>query len=182
MSQVKGVYDLAAVRQEWIGRRSPVSVGRYPVEYDPIRRHCHMVEDTNSLFLDPDYAATTEYGGVIAPPVMGEYFAGAGIWPPVTDAPRLVNAVPTRGARFINMNQTLEFTRPVRVGDRLSGQTTIADVYEKPIRLDPLAIWIVAETRLTNQAGELVTLVRNTLLVHRTPEEVAADTPEGRTA
>lgn len=180
MAQVSGSYDLAAVRQEWIGRQSPVTTGRYPVEYDPIRRHCQMVEDTNPLFLDQDYAAATDHGGVIAPPVMSEYFAGNGAWPPVADAPRLVTAVPTRGARLINMNQTLEFLLPVRVGDRLSSQTTIVDVYEKPIRLDPLAVWIVAETRLTNQAGEAVTLVRNTLLTHRTPEEVAADTPAGR--
>ena len=31
------------------------------------------------------------------------------------------------------------------------------------------------ETRITNQDGELVATIRNTLLVHREPEEVAAD-------
>jgi acyl dehydratase len=82
---------------------------------------------------------------------------------------------PTRGDRLINLNQEMEFLKPVRVGDRLSRQTVVVDVYEKPIRLDPKAVWTVIETRITNQNGELVGTIRNTLLSHRTPEEVAAD-------
>ena len=46
MTKVEGEYDIEAVRAEWIGRKAPVYHGRYPVEYDPIRRYCHMVETT----------------------------------------------------------------------------------------------------------------------------------------
>jgi acyl dehydratase len=175
MVKVDGPYDIESVRREWIGRASERVAGRYPVEHDPIRRHCHMVGDTNPLFLDPDFAARTRHGGVIAPPVLVEYFAGNGPWPPVQEAPRLMQQIPTRGDRLINMNQTMEFHRPVRVGDRISSQMVIVDIFEKPIRLDPRAVWIVFESRLTNQDGELVGVVRNTLLTHRTPEDVAAD-------
>ena len=174
MTDTNGVYDIEAVRREWIGKSSPVTRGRYPVEFDPIRRHCHMVEDTNPLFLDPDFAAQTTHGAVIAPPVMVDYFAGNGAWPRTTDAAPMLRP-PTRGDRLINLNQTMEFFKPVRVGDHLSRQTVIADVYEKPIRLDPKAVWTVIETRITNQDDELVAIIRNTLLTHRTPEEVAAD-------
>jgi hypothetical protein len=51
----------------------------------------------------------------------------------------------------------------------------IVDIYQKPIRLDPKAVWITIETRITNQDGELVAAIRNTLLRHREPEQVAAD-------
>jgi hypothetical protein len=50
----------------------------------------------------------------------------------------------------------------------------IADVYQKGITLDPEAVWIVAEVIITNQRDETVCVIRNTLLTHRTPEEVAS--------
>ena len=170
-----GPYDIDAVRAEWIGQTDEISRGRYPVEYDAIRRHCHMVEDDNPLYLDPDYAAGARYGAVIAPPVMADYFAGNGIWPKTDEGPQLMLLIPTPGDRMINLNQQMEFLRPIRVGDRLSRQMVVVDVYQKPIRLDPKAVWTTVETRITNQDGELVATVRNTLLIHREPDEVAAD-------
>ena len=171
-----GPYDIDAVRAEWIGKTDEKKQGRYPVEYDSIRRHCHMVEDLNPLFLDPDYGGHTRFGGVIAPPVMADYFAGDGIWPPKADeGPPLMLLIPTPGDRMINLNQQMEFYRPVRIGDRLSRQMVVLDIIQKPIRLDPKAVWTTVETRITNQDDELVAAVRNTLLVHRAPEEVAAD-------
>lgn len=181
MARVSGPYDIERVRAEWIGRESEPVRGRYPVEYDPIRRHCHMIDDTNPLFLDPEYAARGPYGAVIAPPLMLDYFAGGGAWPP-DRAPEyeglpaglLLLQVPTPGDQLINLSQEIECPRPVRVGDWLSGRMRIADVYQKPIKLDPAAVWIVSEHILSNQRGEVVSIVRNTILTHRKPEEVAA--------
>jgi acyl dehydratase len=177
MAKVGTPYDIDAVRSEWIGKRTPVTPGRYPVEYDPIRRYCHMVEDTNPLFLDPEYGATTRHGGVIAPPTLTDYFAGNGAWPPGREGPRLMLEVPTPGDRLINLVNEQEYLKPIHVGDRLSSYMEIADIFLKPIRLDPLATWIVTETRILNQDGEVVAIGRNTLLIHRAPQEVAADQP-----
>lgn len=171
---VDGPYDIEAVRREWIGKKTDPRRGRYPVEHDPIRRYCQMVEDTNPLFLDPDFAASTEHGGVIAPPAMVGYFAGNGAWPRLQEQ-NLMGDIPTRGARLINMNTDWEYLRPVHIGDRLSSQSEVVDIFEKPIRLDPKAVWIVTENRIMDQHGELVAIGRNTLLTHRTPEAVAAD-------
>ena len=179
MVRVAGSYDIDAVRREWIGRSSAVERGRYPVEYDSIRRHCHMVEDLNPLFLDPDYGEQSDYGSVIAPPVMTRYFAGAGVWPPQSDnEPHIQRSVPTRGERMINLNTEWEYLLPARVGDHLAQQTEIVDVYEKSIKLDPRSVWIVSETRITNQRGELVAVGTNTLCTHRTPEQVEAEEGE----
>ena len=179
MVRVEGPYDVQAVRSKWIGRKSPVVRGRYPVEYDSIRRHCHMVEDTNPLFLDPDYGEQSEWGAVIAPPVMTRYFAGAGVWPPTADeGVSLMRQVPTRGERNINLNTEWEYLQPAKVGDHLSTQTEVVDIYEKSIRLDPRAVWIKTEMRITNQDGELVAVGTNTLCTHRTPEQVESEEGE----
>lgn len=186
---VDGDYDIEAVRAEWIGKKTPRTHGRYPVEYDPIRRHCHMVEDENPLFLDPNFAKETSHGGVIAPPVLAGYFAGDGAWPPTggpTQGQRrtgeqiepegsIIGDVPTRGERLINMNVAWEYFAPVRIGDELSSETVLADIFEKSIRLDPKAVWIVTERRIYNQRDELVATNTNTLLTHRRPEVVAAE-------
>jgi len=172
-------YDIEAVCKKYIGFETAVSQGRYPVEYDPIRRHCHMVEDSNPLFLDPEYARKTRYGQVICPPSgwLAMYFASLGPWPPVFES--LVPMVPTPGKRIVNMSQEVEWFVPIKVGDHLSVKRRIVDVYQKSISIDPEAVWIVSDSIITNQRDETACIVRNTLLTHRTPEEVAAAQAQG---
>ena len=175
-------YDLKAVRTEWIGKLISESSGRYPVEYDPIRRHCHMVGDLNPAFLDPVSAGEGPYGSVISPPSMlPTYFASGGPWPPNkasgsdTDTPLFTFGVPTPGDRGINMEVAWEFLAPIRVGDVLRLELRIADIFKKPIKLDPHAIWIVVETSFMNQENAVVAKWRNTMLVHRSPDQVSRD-------
>lgn len=167
-------YDIEEVRRKYIGFATAKAQGRYPVEHDPIRRHCHMVEDANPLFLDPKYAAASEHGAVLCPPSgwLALYFASLGPWPAAFEP--LFPIVPTPGKRIVNMSQEVEWSARIKVGDRLSVVRRIADVYQKPIAIDPEAVWIVAEVVITNQDDDLVCVIRNTMLTHRTPEEVAA--------
>lgn len=171
-------YDLEAVRQQWVGFETAPAQGRYPVEHDAIRRHCHMVDDNNPLFLDPEYAATTSHGTVLCPPSgwLALYFASLGPWPAAFEP--LFPIVPTRGKRIVNMSQEVEWFASIKVGDQLSVRRRVADVYEKPVSLDPQAVWIVAEAIITNQRDEKVCIIRNTLLTHRTPEEMGAEKAE----
>jgi acyl dehydratase len=168
-------YDIEAVREKYIGFETAKARGRYPVERDPIRRHCHMVEDNNPLFIDPAYAATTEHGACLAPPSgwLALLFASLGPWPAVFEP--LFPVVPTPGKRLVNMSQETEWFARIKVGDQLSVVRRVADVYQKGITIDPEAVWIVAEAVITNQRDEKVCVIRNTLLTHRTPEEVAAE-------
>jgi acyl dehydratase len=174
-------YDIDQVRTEWVGRVLDHSRGRYPVEHEPLRRQCHMVGDTNPLFLDPDVARDGPYGAVIAPPTFLIWqMASPGPWPrpPRPSGPRrpaFSFGIPTPGDRGINLSTAWEYLAPVRVGDHLEADRVVKDVYVKPIRLDPLAVWIVTEIRITNQDGECVAVGTNTLLVHRSPRQVAED-------
>ena len=174
-------FDIDQIRDEYVGKLGKRSDGLYPVEHDPIRRHEHMCYGTNPLFLDPEYGRESQYGSTIAPSVMADYFAGDGTWPSWNGGHELPSRgdpnldVPTIGDRAINLSTTWEFLRPIKIGDVLWSQPSVADVFLKPIRLDPNAIWIVNETRFYNQDDELVAISRNTGLRHREPEEVEAN-------
>lgn len=161
--------------RQLIGAETEVMPGRYPVEYDPIRRYCHMANDTNPLFLDRDHAKNTPYGGVISPPLLVGYFAGNGAWPPAETAEPTLPPVPTPGDRAINLGTEWEFYKPVRVGDHLSSKRRIADVYIKSIQLDAKAFWVKTDTLIYNQHGELVARASNLGLRHRTPEQIQRD-------
>jgi acyl dehydratase len=169
-----GTYDIEEVLRKYIGFETAEARGRYPVEYDAIRRHCHMVDDNNPLFLDPEYAKTASHGGVLCPPSgwLALYFASLGPWPAVFEP--LFPIVPTPGKRIVNMSHEVEWLARIKVGDHLSVRRRIADVFQKAVSLDPEAVWIVAEAIITNQRDEEVCVIRNTMLTHRTPEEQEA--------
>lgn len=167
-------YDIDEVRAAWIGRVVGATTGRYPVEHDPIRRYCHMVGDENPRYLDVDE-------GVCPGPLL-RYFAGNGQWPRASaregGRPWFTSGVPTPGDRAINLAASWDYLHPVRVGDRLSSETRIDDVSVKAIRLDPLAVWIVTRTDIACERRGVVATLRNTILVHRAPAQMARS--EGR--
>jgi len=49
-------------------------------------------------------------------------------------------------------------------------------VHQRGTKLDPLSVWIKTETTIVNERQEVVAVRANQILVHRTPEEIAAGT------
>jgi len=184
-------YDIDAVRAEWIGKVVSQTEGRFPVEYDPIRRHCHMTGDTNPLFLDPEFARDVgPHGEVVVPPsLLPTYFASGGPWPKGSkkkqDAsekgakkskrPFFTLGVPTPGDRGINMGTEWEFLAPIRVGDRLRAEQKVTDVFIKATRMDEKSVWIKSAMTFSNQNDEPVAVWHNTTLVHRSPKQIKQD-------
>lgn len=179
------MYDIEAVRRDWIGRTSAKKRAKYPVEHEPIRRHCLMVGNENPLFIEPGYVPRTP-----SPPTALWIFSWVGRLGP--QGPRLGKTakapadgkkseegafalgMPMIGSQFTNMGRELEFFLPVYVGDHLSSATRTADIFIKPTRLDPESLWIVNEDIITNQKDEVVCIIRNTLMNFRTPDELKA--------
>lgn len=178
MTQKKKPEEILREASKLIGYETEPVYSKYTIEYEPIRRYCHMSNDDNPLFLDPDYAKKTKYGAVILPPMTIRTLVtpgSPGYWPPTPPQEgTALPPVPTPGDRAINLTTEWEFFKPVKVGDRLSVTQRIADVFIKPIRLDPEAFWILTERIYRNQNGEVVATMRNLGLRHRTPEEVKA--------
>lgn len=166
------MYDIEAVRAEWIGRSTAKITATYPVEHEPIRRHCLMVGNENPRYLTPGYVPFTP-----SPPTAIPIFAWAERLPPVIKprVPVLDMGIPMLGSQFTNMRRECEFLLPVYVGDRLATQTRIVDMFQKSTRVDPKSLWIITEDVITNQDNVVVCTIRNTLLNFRTPAELKAD-------
>ena len=107
------------------------------IRSEDLRLFAEVSLDTNPVHFDETFAATTRFGGIIA---HGMIPAG------------LISAVigtKLPGPGTIYLGQTLQFKRPVRVGDTLTATVEVSEVREDK------AIATLATT-VTNQHGEVV--------------------------
>jgi acyl dehydratase len=161
-------WDLEGVRRAWEGHETPLEWGRYPVEHDPIRRHCHMVDDGNPRFLERGEC----------PPVMVDYFAAGGAGPGAEpDVLPLVRRIPTPGDRLVNLGHAFEWRRTVQVGERLGARHRVLAIEVRPTRLDPLSVWIRTGTTIVGERQDVVATRLNQIMVHRAPAEAGAGGP-----
>jgi len=133
-----------------------------------IRHWCEAMEDANPLYTDEDYARTSEYGGVIAPPPMVQAYCLAPLWPrketgdPLAKATGLMDEAGYHGVVATGTSQ--EYIRPLRPGDRVSYTIRLAGVSpEKNTRVGR-GHFITAEYSYSNQHGELVCVQPFTVL------------------
>ncbi|MGH7950151.1 MAG: FAS1-like dehydratase domain-containing protein, partial [Candidatus Binataceae bacterium] len=66
--------------------------------------------------------------------------------------------------RILHGEQEFEFYKPIFVGDVLTGQARVADLYEKEGGRGGKMTFLVVETEYKNQRGEKVALARSTLI------------------
>jgi len=96
---------------------------------------CGMVCDMNPMHLDKEYGKTTRFGDIIVPGVM---VAG------------IISAAVTKVCfGHVYLQQSLEFKKPVYIGDTITARVTIIEKVEEKhaVRLETIA---------TNQKGEVV--------------------------
>lgn len=111
-----------------------------------LERFAEVSLDRNPVHFDEAYAQTTRFGGRIAHGMIGAGLISAVIG---TKLP---------GPGTVYLGQTLQFKRPVRIGDTLCATATV-----KAIREDkPIA---TLETIVQNQAGEVVLTGEATVLL-----------------
>jgi acyl dehydratase len=107
-----------------------------------IRHWVDAFDDRNLVYLDPDFAATTRFGGLVAPPAMLQTWTMArpivagiaerGGAPTEVDAESALSALTDGGyTGILATNSELEFTRYLRVGERLVSSTVLESVSER---------------------------------------------------
>ena len=166
--------ELPPELQKYVGRVSGFVEGPDEVNEAMIRHWCEMVEDTNPLYMDEDYAGNSEYGGIISPPTMLSTWVYPRWWPPVEMSPDVGPAqldlplgdVPIPAV----ISWTEEYFLPVALGDRIRYQTRLDSI--SPLKRTRLGAghFITTTNYYYNQQDELVGTTRYVLYRYR-PEQ-----------
>jgi acyl dehydratase len=136
----------------WIGKEFDRYT--YQVTREEIIAFSQALGETNRLFNDEDYARTTPYQGLIAPPTFSVVFRSRAMMPDLQ-----LNY----GKRGFDGGKECHFYAPIRPGDTITGVDRSAEVYEKTGRSGNM-IFIVRESEFTNQRGEKVGVIRQSLI------------------
>ena len=113
---------------------------------DNIRHYAHGIGDDNPLWCDPDYAARTRHGGIIALPSF--LFACSRI------VSGYVGGLPGVHAMWAGADWT--WHKPVRRNDEITTEAWLKDLIEHDTRFAGRAVQQIYHVRFYNQAGDLV--------------------------
>jgi acyl dehydratase len=129
----------------------------FHVERGKIREFADAIGDMNPIYRDPDYAANSPLGGIIAPPTLLRTF--------LYETRDAVEALKVEDWSFIvHGEQEFEYLAPVLAGDVLTAQDKIISITEKESRRAGKLQIAVIETTFHNQRGEKVQVARRTLV------------------
>jgi hypothetical protein len=125
---------------------------------DGIRHYAHGFGDDNPLWCDPEHAAGTRWGGIIAPP---GFLEGAGLTPRVPSTPetRGRGRGALAGVHMFWAGDHIRFFRAVHEGDRLWVRRFYVDITEKErSRFGGRSAVSVRRRVYWNQRGELIAI------------------------
>jgi uncharacterized protein len=159
-----------------------------PVNEPMIRHWAAAFEDANPVYTDPEAAAASRFGGIVAPPLMLQTWTMA--TPRITGmAERGGSPVEGGGAKVLDeldragyvatlaSNTEFEITRYLRPGDVVSAETKLESVSpEKQTRLGAgyFVTWL---TTYTDDGGGVVGRQRFRILKFRPPEGLGESAP-----
>jgi acyl dehydratase len=164
--------ELRARLDAFVGR--PVGSGEAQVAPDPvnqpmIRHWAAAFEDANPVYVDPEAAAASRHGQIVAPPLMLQTWTmatplltgigerGGSPVPSEDHGPTAITTLDDAGfTATLASNSEFEIERYLHLGEVVTATTVIEEISdEKQTRLGPghFVTWI---TTWTDEAGEVV--------------------------
>ncbi len=119
----------------------------YEVERGHVKRFAEAIDDPNPLWQDEVEARKSPYGSIIAPPTFTRAFV-------VRDEEEGLTSEDT-DTRVLDAGSEWEYYHPIKVGDRITVTSKLAELYKKEGRLGTMTFH-VQETTYKNQFGEVV--------------------------
>jgi acyl dehydratase len=143
----------------WVGVANAPDVARDPVNSAMIRHWCDAMADANPVYTDPDFAAKSVHGGIVAPPAMLNAWTMPGL-PGRRGDDRSMNPMRALDAAgftsVIATNSEHEYLRYLRLGDHLRGTPELVDVSEQKQTALGLGHFVTSRTTYRAQSGEEV--------------------------
>ena len=147
-----------------VGKRTSPRTAEAEVSWGMVKHFCAMTQDGNPSYWDPSFA-TSQWGGLVAPPAMLMTWLMPLEWSPQSAVPQpmLPARVPLPGTSMVNGGNDTTYYLPVLVGDRLTVEEEVLSVSdEKSTRLG-VGHFVETLSVYRNQDGVVVAEVRNTL-------------------
>jgi acyl dehydratase len=159
-----------------------MAVERFPVEAGHILMFARSIGDPNPVYADAQHAATTEVGGIIAPPTfvqasaqfddtyplrpqIGKPWFGSGRHPTgVTregGGARGSGGSAGGGGTGLHAEQHYTYHRPLRAGDVLTAESRAGERWEKEGKRAGKLVFSETITEYRDAAGDLVVTARS---------------------
>ena len=132
---------------------------QYEVGREKIFEYARATLSKNPFSTDPEFAAQSHYGNVVAPPTFAAVYCHQALRNVFEDKELAMN-IP----RIVHGEQTFEFGEVVKSGDTISTTVTITDIIEKENKKGLKNQLLIMTTESVNQGGELVCIGRWTLV------------------
>jgi acyl dehydratase len=168
-----------------VGAKNPPEIARDPVNPAMIRHWCDAMTDANPVYTDPEFAARSVHGGLVAPPAMLNAWNMPGLPGRRGDDASMnpMRALDTAGfTSVIATNSEHEYVRYLRVGDRLHATNELVEVSEEKQTALGLGHFVTSRTTYRTEGGEEVGRMFFRLLKFRPGTARAASSGTARAA
>jgi acyl dehydratase len=164
---------MAVTRDEVVGR--PTGKSTVTIERGPVTRFAESVTASSPVYRDAAAASAAGFDGIPVPPTY--FFSAAGHWGAFPEAQpgdaqpdrnptmEIIGQLMAKGGMVLHGEQDFSYHRPVVVGETLSSEGKVVDLYEKPAG-ERTMTFLVTETEYRDGTGDLV-LTSRMNLIHR---------------
>ncbi len=115
---------------------------RFELSGDLVKKYCEATEDSNPLYVDEEFAKKSEFGGLVAPPLMMNVYA---------HFLRQLAAAGFTHEYTVHYMSDYEFIAPARPGDTLISKMWLADKYTRKEHN-----FVTFRIETSNQKGERI--------------------------